>query len=679
MLRRKVGSGFFVDKDLSPDTHAGQPASVAIKDPARAKETGATETRLAAIVQSSLDAIVGKGIDGLVTSWNPAATELFGWSAEEMVGHRIDLLIPAYRRNEENLLLQRVASGERIDPYETERLTKGQGTIQVALSSSPIRNLSGEIEGVASIYSDIGWIKKRETVYQALLEASHDAIVGVDAEGVIKVVNAQAEKLFGYERDELIGRLVETLVPVRDKGAQSDGQNSPFTHRTTMSMGAGTQPTARHKDGGEFPVDIALSSLETDEGIIGIALRDISDQIRTAEEKERLEQQLQRSRLESIGQLVGGIAHDFNNLLAGIMSYSKLVQEQVEGINERAPNETLEQVVEDVEQIVRATERAASLTKQLLLFGRQEVVELQILDLNQIVSGMEDLLRRTIGEQIRLRTDLAHPLGAVNLDAGHLEQILMNLVVNGRDAMSSDGRLSIRTCEATVDDGDKLEQGAKPGDYIVLSVSDTGTGMPAHVIEQAFEPYFSTKPRGEGSGLGLATAYGIVTQSGGHISIDSEVGLGTTVNVYLPVVEGVTAAAPTAVQPAVGIIAGETILLVEDEEIVREPAARFLRNAGYNVLVAAQPEKAIELADAQKEPINLLLTDVVMPGMTGRELAEQLLVSESIERVLYMSGYTKDVIAHQGPEKALVARLDKPFTAQKLLAVVRDLLDTRPL
>ena len=686
MTRPSVGIGSPVDKSLSRKPTARAPASAGIRDPARAKDTGATEARLAAIVQSSLDAIVGKTIDGVVTSWNPAATGLFGWSAEEIVGNRIDIFIPPQRRDEEKLLLKRVASGEKVDPYETERLTKDQGTIQVALSSSPIRSLSGEIEGVASIYSDIGWIKKRETMYQSLLEASHDAIIGVDAEGVIQVVNAQAEKLFGYERYELIGRMVETLVPVRDKGAQYGGRNSPFTHGTTISMGAGTQLTARHKDGGEFPVDIALSSLETDEGIIGIALRDIGDQIRTAEENEKLEQQLKRSRLESIGQLVGGIAHDFNNLLAGIMSYSKLVQEQVQGIHDRHPDETFEQVVEDVEQIVGASERAASLTKQLLLFGRQDVAQLQILDLNQIVSGMADLLRRTIGEQIRLRTDLTKPLGAVNLDAGHLEQILMNLVVNARDAMTSDGRLFICTSEKTVDFTDAAEQGVEPGDYVVLSVSDTGTGMPAHVIERAFEPYFSTKPRGEGSGLGLATTYGIVTQSGGHISIDSEMGLGTTVNVYLPMVKGHIATPSPAAKTTVKMNAGETILLVEDEEIIRAPAARFLQKAGYNVLIAADPEIAIELAHAQEEPIDLLLTDVVMPGMTGKELAETLLLSKSVQRVMYMSGYTKDVISHQGDvialqgvEKASVARLDKPFTAQKLLAVVRDLLDSKPL
>jgi PAS domain S-box-containing protein len=662
----------------SIETDEDRSASTPTRNITRRKKAAAAQRRLVAIVESSLDAIIGKGTDGVVISWNPAATDLFGWSSTEMIGRSIDVLIPPERRDEETRLLQKIAGGERIDPYETERLTKDGGTVEVVLSSSPIRDLSGQIEGVASVYTDIGWIKKREVMFQALLEAAHDAIVGIDAEGVIHVVNAQAEKLFGYDRGELIGRLVELLVPERTTNTTSKQRSSILAHRTTRPMGTGLKLTARHRDGTEFPVDIALSSLETSEGIIGVSVRDISDQIREAREKERLEQQLGRSRLESIGQLVGGIAHDFNNLLAGIMGFSKLVQEQLKEIADRDPDPAMDQVANDVEQIIRATERAASLTRELLLFGRQEVVQPQTLDLNAVVSGMEDLLRRAIGVQIGLVISPAPFLSAIYMDEGHLEQVLMNLVVNARDAMPSGGTISVRTGDKTLDDAYAAKHSVKPGNYVTLSVSDEGSGMPPEVIERAFEPYFSTKPRGEGSGLGLATVFGIVTQAGGDIAIRSKIGLGTTVDIHLPAAEGLTGAPAAAVKPAVGRAIGETILLVEDEQVVRQSAARFLRNAGYNVLVAGEASKAIALAGAHEGTIDLLLTDIVMPGMTGKELAENLLGSSTVSRVLYMSGYSKDVVAHNGALDPGVTLLEKPFTPEELLAGVRELIDSRP-
>jgi CheY-like chemotaxis protein len=376
-----------------------------------------------------------------------------------------------------------------------------------------------------------------------------------------------------------------------------------------------------------------------------------------------------------VGQLVGGISHDFNNLLAGIMSFSRLIQDELKGIAITSPTVDLDQVGHDVQQIVRATERAGSLIRQLLLFGQQNVVAPQILDMNSVVSDMVDLLRRTLGEQTHLVTDLTKPLGSVCVDVSHFEQILMNLVVNAGDAMPSGGSLSLRTYERTLDEAYAEANGIEAGEYVALSVSDTGSGMLPEVIERAFEARFSTKPAGEGSGLGLATVYGIVTGSGGHISIDSEMGEGTTVTVYLPEVEG--HAAPVAgTRPAVGVVAGETILLVEDEEIVREPAARLLRNAGYVVLDAADADHAIELAQAHEGTIGLLLTDVVLPGMMGVELAEKLLHSTTIERVLYTTGYSEKAIGPGASVEAGSALLAKPFTAEKLLEVVRNLLDS---
>ncbi|HYI45871.1 MAG TPA: PAS domain S-box protein [Actinomycetota bacterium] len=648
--------------------------SVEIPAPTMEEGTHPDIHRLAAIVQSSGDAIIGKTTVGVVTSWNPAATDLFGWTSIEMVGRPMAALIPTHRREEETELLLRVAAGERIDPYETERLTKAGATIRVALSSSPIRDATGAIEGVASIYIDIGWIKKREVVFQTLLDAAHDAIVGVDSDGSIKVVNVRAEKLFGYDQGELIGQPVDTLVPERLKDLRPAHRSSYFAQRTTRPIGTGLELNAVRKDGSEFQVDIALSSLETEEGIIGVAVRDISDRIQAALEKDQLEQRLSQSRLESVGQLVGGIAHDFNNLLAGVMFFSRLVQDGLEQVSEENPATDLEQVEGDVGQIIHAAGRATSLIRQLLLFGRQDVVQPETVDLNELIRGMEDLLRRTLGEQVILIAQLKDPLGNVFADVGHLEQVLMNLVVNARDAMASGGRLTVRTTEKTLDDAYPPPQGVEEGDYVVLSISDTGAGMPPEVVERAFEPYFSTKPRGEGSGLGLATVHGVVEQAGGHISIFSEVGLGTTVSVYFPATPGLvdTPAAEVVTTPRRG--AGETILLVEDESFVREPTARFLRSAGYEVLVAAGPDQALQLARAHGQPIDLLLTDVVMPGMTGKQLSDRLFASSSVDHVLYTSGYSQEGVAHPllEPGEAL---LQKPFLAEKLLTTVQQVLD----
>lgn len=321
------------------------------------------------------------------------------------------------------------------------------------------------------------------------------------------------------------------LVPARleDMRGAAGSSANPVTHSAD-----GFVLMARAKDGSTFPVDVALSTHETHAGVIGLSIRDVSEVVRATREREELEHQLRRSRLESIGLLVGGVTHDFNNLLAGIMGFGTLVQDQLREIAEQDPGVALGQVEKDVEQILQTTEKAASITRQLLLFGRQEVVEPQALDVNVTVEGMEDLLRRTIGEEILLETELGAGLPSVHLDPGHFEQTLMNLVVNARDAMPTGGRLCIETCEVSLEPAAATAKGVSAGAFVVLSVTDTGAGMTAEVAGRAFDPYFTTKPRGEGSGLGLAAVYGIVVESGGHVGLRSSPGEGTTVDVYLP-------------------------------------------------------------------------------------------------------------------------------------------------
>ena len=677
--RRKDGREFPVDISLSfIDTDEGTLVSAAVRDITDRREAETARARLAAIVDSSIDAIIGKDQDGIVTSWNPAAADLFGWSADEALGRNADFLIPTERRAEEQSIQARISRGEKIDPYETERVHKTGRGVAVALSASPIRGIKGEVVGVSAIYRDITSLKKAEAMFEGLLEGGADAVVLVGEDGAIRLVNRQAENLFGYSREELLGRQVEVLVPERVRELHPTHRAVYFENPVTRPMGADLELTAVRRDGSEFPVDIALASINmNDEVLVSAAIRDISDRIRAAQEKEKLEARLRRTRLESIGQLAGGIAHDFNNLLAGIMSYARLVQDgikdQMEGRASDADSQQL--LLEDIGKILRATDRAAALTHQLLLFGRKDVKKEEIIDINGVMEEMEDMLRRTIGEQVILVTRLTKPLLPVKIDPGHLEQVLMNLVVNARDAMPGGGRLMVETTEVDLDEHYAGTQGINAGRYVTLSVSDTGSGMDPEVAKKAFEPFFSTKPRGEGSGLGLATVFGIVIQANGHASIYSEPGIGTTVRIYLPSVEGPASVRSAARKASVGPVKGETILLVEDEEIVRQPAGRFLANAGYQMLVAEDPEAAISLAERHEGKIDLLLTDVVMPGMTGKEMALKLLVERPDMKVIYISGYSEDVIVHQGAVEQGVVLVQKPFTAETLLSRVRDVLD----
>ncbi|MEA3021102.1 MAG: hypothetical protein QOI47_2626, partial [Actinomycetota bacterium] len=375
----------------------------------------------------------------------------------------------------------------------------------------------------------------------------------------------------------------------------------------------------------------------------------------------------------------GGVAHDFNNLLAGIMNYAGLASESLQeemsrrGLSDDRPLVT---VVDDLGEITSVAKRAAALTRQLLIFGRREVVRIEVLDVNVIVREMEGLLRRTIGENVDdLRTDLASDLPMVKADRGQIEQLIMNLAVNARDAMPDGGELAIETAIFQADDQFASLREIEPGTYVQLKVSDTGVGMTQEITDRAFDPFFTTKPKGKGTGLGLATAYGIVVQAGGHISIYSEPGLGTTVRVYLPATSEAPAA-PGPEQLDVALLAkGETVLLIEDEDIVREPARRMLERHGYTVHAAADAEEGLAIVRAHPGTIDLLLTDVVMPGRSGRELAEEMVELRPATKVLFMSGYSQDVMVQQAVLDEDVNLIEKPFSSQDLLRRVRDVLD----
>lgn len=512
-------------------------------------------------------------------------------------------------------------------------------------------------------------------------------MICVDPDGRITLANAQASRLFGYSREELIGELIELLVPHSARDIHPDHRSAYVAWPRPRPMGAGMELAARRKDGSEFPAEISLSAIHTDEGIlVSAAIRDVTERIeaqaererlRTQAERERLERQLQQSqRLESLGQLAGGVAHDFNNLLLVIRNYASFVSEELAAVESGRPHAEWSAIRADADQVIAAADRATRLTHQLLAFGRREVVHPRPLILNEVVTDIEELLRRTLGEHVELRTALTPDLWRTMADPGQIEQVLVNVAVNARDAMPDGGTLTLRTDNVQLENDDVVGRGAlEPGPHVRLEISDTGTGMHDDVAERAFEPFFTTKSKGEGAGLGLATVYGIVAQAGGSTRIVSSPGVGTTFTALLPVTDERPASEAQPEERPTMATGTETILVVEDEDAVRELTQRILSRNGYRVITAAGGADALRIAeDPSHGDIDVLLTDVVMPHMLGKEVAERVLKLRPTIAVVFMSGYAQPVLGAEGSLDEGVVLLEKPFTEASLLAKVREVL-----
>jgi PAS domain S-box-containing protein len=673
----------FADDDVALFTELAVQAS-SLAGRARAL---AERERLAVIVESSHDAIVACTIGGVITSWNTGAEELYGYHRADVLGRHVSILFPPDAQAAEAKLLDRVAEGERIQKHRVPHRREDGTIVTVSLTLSPMNDEDGRVTGIASISRDITERQRAEAMFEGLLEAAPDAIVGVTRNGTITLINAQTERLFGYQREELLGRSIDVLVPDRRRGGHRLQRENYFAQPKSRPMGGGQALTAVRKDGSEFPAEISLSALETDQGlIVSAAVRDVTERLIAQHERERLIAQAERDagerrlqharRLESLGQLAGGVAHDFNNILAVITNYTELLAETMES---PAPGPAdLAAARKDLEQVSRAAERATRLTKQLLAFGRRDITQAQVLSLNHVIGDVEPMLRRTLGEHIHLITSLDRQLRPVYADPGQIEQILVNLAVNARDAMPSGGTLSIDTSNAELDPDDITTTDLQPGRYVRLRVSDTGSGMPPEVIERAFEPFYTTKPKGSGTGLGLATVYGIATAAAGNVHLYSEAGIGTTVTVVLPAVEAPLDAGTTTAVPdrtaATDTPATETILLVEDEDALRQVAARILTRAGYHVLAATGGAQAIHIAQTHPGSIDLMLTDVIMPKMMGNEVAEHVQAIRPDLPVLYMSGYAEPVLTENGTLPDGVTIIEKPFTGRELLRCVHTTL-----
>jgi two-component system, cell cycle sensor histidine kinase and response regulator CckA len=506
--------------------------------------------------------------------------------------------------------------------------------------------------------------RQSEARYRGLLEAAPDAMVVVNQVGCIVLVNLQAEKQFGYQRDELIGQQVTNIIPEGFAERLIADDLRPAAEALAQQIGTGIELVGRRKDCSEFPIEIMLSPLESAEGIlVTAAIRNISVR------KETEGQLLQSQKLESIGRLAGGIAHDFNNMLFVIHGYAELLTDDLAPRNR--PLRDPDGALENVNAISRAAERAALLTAQLLAFSRQQVIRPSALDLNAAVDGLEPMLSQLIGENVRLVVKLARESCVIRADAGQLDQILVNLVVNARDAMPDGGTVTIEIENMGVDEPYAIAHlDVKPGPYVLVSVTDTGIGMDRATRERIFEPFFTTKGPGKGTGLGLATTYGIVRQAGGHIWAYSELGIGSSFKLYFPrITSGSAIEAPVAV-PVAAAGSGR-VLVVEDDRVVRDMTTQLLARAGYTVISAAGSVAAMALLAEPEEPIEVLITDVIMPGMSGIELAEWTMKRYPQVGVVLLSGYTAGTLDLERVTAGGATFVSKPVTSSRLTVAVR--------
>ncbi len=622
-----------------------------------------SEERFRDLVTGSDDLICTHDLEGCILSANPAMLRLAGYAKEELVGRRLDDFLSAETRQEFPSYLDQVAHEGQAQGFMKivtrsgeERILEYWNRLQANALERPI---------VLAVAHDVQrrWAERalRLTVNRldALLNNIPDIVWMKDDQGRFTAVNEAFARFLNRARQEIIGKTDFDFLPA-DLAERFQRED-----RTVMESGKTLQVSEQFvaPDGRTVLFETIKTPIgngrSKPSGTVGIA-REIT-------ERRRLEEQLlQSQKMEAVGRLAGGVAHDFNNLLTTILGYSDIVLGQLE---------QTDPICRDIEEMKKAGERAASLTHQLLAFSRKQAIEPKVLDLNAIVSEAATMLCRLIGENIDLETVLEPRLGRVRSDPGQIEQVLVNLAVNAHDAMPEGGKLVIETQNVGVyEPYPSAHMKRDSGPYVMLAVSDTGSGMDAETKSHIFEPFYTTKERGKGTGLGLATVYGIVKQSGGDIWVYSEPGRGSTFKVYLPRVEeeadrvdaNLSRATPSG---------SETVLLVEDEEALRALARRVLEGLGYIVLAAGSAEEALRVAQGHQKKIDLLVTDVIMPGMSGPQLARCLVNDRPGMKVLFTSGYTDTAIIQQGVVDAPTAFLQKPFAPEALARKVRDILD----
>jgi PAS domain S-box-containing protein len=610
-------------------------------------------SQLGSIIESSSDAIIIHTLAGTMVSWNAGAQRLYGYDAGEVLGKSGTILLPPDHRDELPCMLDRLKAGERVDMHETVHVRKDGQLIDVSTAISPVNDAAGKMIGAAAITRDIGDRKKAEERFYKAFQANPEPITIARLEdGMYIDVNESFLHVTGCRREDVIGR---TSLDLNFWERADD--------RALMLK-------ALEKDGSIRDVEITFLTKSGQQrvGLNSAEIIEIDGKkcvisiFRDMTEQKALESQLRKSqRMDAIGQLSGGIAHDFNNLLTVMIGHSELLEERL------ARSETS---LRSVAEIKKAGTHAASLTRQLLAFSRQQMLEQKVLDLNGIITDLEKMLQRLIGENIKFKTLLDPKLGSIKADPGQIQQIIMNLVVNARDAMPNGGNLLIRTANAEIEPGFKGDPNLSPGPYVLLEITDNGVGMDPATQTHIFEPFFTTKEVGKGTGLGLSTVYGVVKQSSGYIGVESALGHGTTFSIYLPRTTEKALARKPGPCRAESLRGTETVLLVEDAGSVRELTREWLKTGGYNVLEANDPDEAIRIAKQYRGAIHVLITDVIMPGMNGPALAKKLTAMRPDMKVLYISGYTGFI--DQKTIEPAAPIVSKPFTREALLGKLRE-------
>jgi PAS domain S-box-containing protein len=772
---------FLIDKKLS--------YTVYVRDITARQRAEETVMRLAAIVESSQDAIISKDLNCRIRSWNKGAELMFGYSASEAIGQDIFVLAPPGRSHEMQRIIEELKDGRLIKNFETVRMAKNGRIIHVSLTVSPVLDASGNVVGASSIARDITAPKLAEEALRRANETSVYAspvpIIAADKQGRVTMWNPAAEALFGWSEEEVVGKPVPIIppeekrasadlhsrllageivrgvdvlrqtrdgsilaikmsaAPIRDETRKVKGIIGFLTNITDMQRSETALRQAEQKyraifenaaegiyqstlDGKYIAANPALARMlgfDSPEELIS-SRTDISTQRYASREKHtefvrimteygavqnfeyeafrkdrkiilvsenarvvrdftgkiiyfegtvdditrqrELEHQLrQMQKIEAVGRLAGGVAHDFNNILMAISSYAELLERKL-----KDPS-----TGRYVSEIVKATKRGSSLTDGLLTFSRKQVLSPKVLDLNALIAEHLKMLARLIPENIELKFAAGGDLGHVKADPSQVQQVLMNLIINARDSMANGGRLVLQTTNAELDgESSPHNQGAR-AKYVLVSVTDTGCGMDNETMSHIFEPFFTTKEQGKGTGLGLAIVFGIVKQSGGHVSVQSEPDRGTTFKVYFPMVDAAIEGEKTEAikHPNTGT---ETILLVEDEDGVRNSTAEYLRDSGYTVLTAAGGPEAVRVAEQYDLPIHLLLSDVIMPFMSGRELAEVITSLRSETRVVFMSGYSDNLLSTHQIINTKHRLLRKPFSLESLGQCIREVLES---
>ncbi len=626
--------------------------------------------RLADIVKFSEDAIIGKDLFGVVTSWNRGAEKIFGYSAAEMVGTSITRLIPEARLPEETLILDRIRAGKSVEHFETKRLTKDGRLIEVSVTASPISDAQGRIIGASKVARDITARKAVENALHETKERFRELAENIEevfwmtdqSKNEILYISPAFEKVWGRTCASLYSAPREWLDAIHPEdreriilAAETKQANGTYDETYRILRPDGSERWIRDR---AFPIHDEAGRIRRSVG----TATDIS-------ETRQLEHQFRQSqKMEAIGQLAGGVAHDFNNILAAMM-----MQADLASFTEGLPAEARELL----EEIKESAGRAANLTRQLLAFSRRQVIQARDIDLNDVVTSLAKMLQRTLGEDVHLQLNL-HPRPVVTrADPGMLDQVLLNLVVNARDAMPSGGSLFIETSERTLTREEAAEiPESSPGRHVCLSVTDTGGGIDPKIASRIFEPFFTTKEPGKGTGLGLATVFGIVRQHGGSVTMKSTPGAGATFQILLPAKEGSVESQQVPVLPPKLVGGSETILLVEDDPSVRILTRVILERSGYRVVEASDGKEALRVWTLEKDSIDLLLTDIVMPGgMSGRELATRLREQNPNLRIIYTSGYSAEIAGRELTLQIGQNFIQKPVRPNQLLEVLRRSLD----